>query len=72
MTVEITIPVSPEQAEVIVDSLIEGTDVGLLPDERAWMLSHARKLHPGCKILGADLDIPTATWTLTLNSTETL
>lgn len=62
----ITIPVSPEQAEVIVDCLIEGEEVGLLPDERAWMLSHARKRHPNCKILGADLDIPAAAWVLTL------
>ena len=64
----LTIPVSPDQLEAIADHLFEGKELGMLPDERAWMRAHARKKYWGCKILAADLDIEEGTWVLTLET----
>ena len=64
---ELRVPVSPEQEEVIADHLFKGTELGLLPGERAWMIGQARKVHAGCRIKAADLDIENATWVLTLD-----
>jgi hypothetical protein len=64
----LTIPCSPEQTDVIADHLIYDAVLGVQPDERAWMLSQARKQHPTCKILKADLDLENAEWILTLDS----
>jgi len=66
MSIILTIPVSPEQEDVIVDHVFEGKTLGVVSDEKAWMLNHARKAHPGCKILGADLNIATLEWDLTI------
>lgn len=62
----VEIPCSPEQEDVIADHLFYGGELGVLPDERAWMLSQARKLHPDCRILAAELVIESATWRLKL------
>jgi len=62
----ITIPVSPEQEEVIAEHFINGSELGVVVDEKVWMLAQARKQHPGCKILAADLNIPTLEWDLTI------
>lgn len=64
----LSIPVSPDQLEAIADHLLEGKELGMVADERAWMLSHARKKHWGCKVLAADLDIEEGTWMLTLET----
>jgi hypothetical protein len=63
---ELRIPCSPEQEDVIADHAMFNAPLGILPDEKAWMLSRARALHPGCKILAADLDIENASWVLTI------
>lgn len=63
----LTIDCSPEQIEVIADHLLEGKELGLLPDERAWMLTQARKTYPTCRITAAELNLGDATWTLTLS-----
>ena len=68
MIKELVIPVSQEQEDVLADHILLGTELGLLPDERAWMMSHAQKAHPGCKIVSADLNIEEAEWTLTLET----
>lgn len=62
----ITISVSPEQEEVITEHVFNGGELGVVADEKVWMLSQARKKHPGCKILAADLNIPTLEWDLTI------
>ena len=67
MKVELIIPCSPEQTEIIEDHLLEGRELGLQPDERAWMLAQARKKYPTCKILGAMLYVADAEWNLTLD-----
>lgn len=66
MSVTLKIDCSPEQLDVIEDHLLYGKELGLLPDERAWMLSHARKAYPTCKIVSADLDLENGKWTLDL------
>jgi len=64
--ITIRIPVSPEQEEVIALHLLKGTVLGMVEDERAWMLTHARNLYPGCTIKAADLDIGEGEWVLDL------
>lgn len=62
----LTIPVSPEQEDVITEHVFNGGELGVVNDEKAWMLNHARKKYPGCKIVAADLNIPTLEWDLTI------
>lgn len=69
MTTEaMIIPVSPEQEEVISLHLMKGIALGMVPDERAYMMHHAQKKFPGCKIIAADLDIHEGDWTLTIET----
>lgn len=67
---KLTIPCSPEQEDIIADHLIYKKELGVLPDERAWMLSYARKKYPACRILGANLDLENACWELELQIHE--
>jgi hypothetical protein len=62
----ITVPCSPEQEDIILEHGLGRGQLGVLPDERAWMIAQARKQQPGCRIIGADLDIENATWVLTV------
>lgn len=67
MSIVIAIPVSPEQEDVIADHAVYGRgELGVVAGENAWMLAQARKKYPGCKILSADLNIPTLEWDLTI------
>lgn len=66
--IELTVPVSPEQEDVIADHVLHGAELGLLPAERTWMVAQARKVHPNCKVMGADLDILNVTWMLKLET----
>lgn len=59
---ELEIPCSPEQEDVIADHLISGSVLGILPDERAWIISYVRKKYPTAKIKSADLDLSEAIW----------
>jgi hypothetical protein len=59
---ELQIPCSPEQEDVIADHLISGSALGILPDERAWIISYVRKQYPTAKIKSADLDLSEAIW----------
>lgn len=67
---KVEIPVSPEQEEVLADYLLSGGQLGMQPDERAWILSQVRAKYSGQRVLGADLDLETATWTLTLSDKQ--
>jgi hypothetical protein len=60
----IEVDCSPEQLEVIGDHLLDGKELGMQPDERHWMVAQARKLHPTCKVLNADLNLTKGTWSL--------
>lgn len=62
----VTIPVSPDQEDVITEHVLNGGELGVVADEKVWMLAQARKAHPGCRILGADLNVPTLEWDLTI------
>lgn len=64
--INLTIPVSPDQEDALVDHVLYGSELGMVPDERAWMMAHVQKAHPGCKIIAADLDLLLAVWVLTL------
>lgn len=61
---KITIDCSPEQMEVITDHFLEGKQLGMQPDERAWMLAQARKQNSAFRILSADLDEHNGKWIL--------
>lgn len=61
---EIRVPCSFEQGELIADHLLSGKKLYMRDDERAWMRQHAHKIHPGCKIISADLDLENCTWVL--------
>lgn len=64
---EIRVPVSPEQEELIVDHAI-GAELMLYPGERAWMLNQARKQVKNCIIVSADLDIENGEWVLSVTA----
>jgi uncharacterized membrane protein YkoI len=68
--VNLNIDCSPEQLEVLADHLLEGKALGVLPDEKHWMLSKARKKFPNCRILSADLDIANGTWNLEIQENK--
>jgi len=59
---QIRVPCSPEQEEVIFYHAATDAELGILPDERAWIMAQARTVHPGCTVTGADLDIENGTW----------
>lgn len=63
---ELRVPCSPEQEDILLEHALGKCELGVLPDERAWMLAQARKQSPGCRIVAADLDIENATWVLTV------
>jgi len=53
---------SPEQEDVIADHLLLGKELGMLPDERAWIIAGVKKDYPNGRILSADLDLENAMW----------
>lgn len=63
---ELIFPVSPEQEEVLADHFLLGTEMGVQPDERAWIRAKVCKLAPGKRILSADMDIENGTWRVTV------
>lgn len=62
--IELIIPCSPEQEEVIADHLFLGYALGMQPDERAWIIAHIVKQQPTGRVTSADLNIADATWTV--------
>lgn len=59
---EIKVPCSPEQEDVIADHLLFGGELGILPDERAWIKNHVQKRHPEGRVVTAQLDLENAQW----------
>jgi hypothetical protein len=57
----IRVPCSPEQKEVVLDHLLSLRELGMQPDERAWIIAQAKK-QGAVKILAADLDIESGEW----------
>lgn len=58
----IQVPCSPEQEDVIAESLLYGKELGMVPDERAWILNHVNRKFPNSRVLNADLMIEDAAW----------
>lgn len=58
----IRVPCTPEQEDVIADHLIHGRELGILPDERAWIRQQVNKQEPSARIVGAELDLENAVW----------
>lgn len=59
---EIKVPCSPEQEDVIADHLLFGGELGILPDERAWIKNHVQKRYPEGRVVAAQLDLENAQW----------
>ena len=51
---------------MIEEHLLSRAQLGMQPDERAWILAQVNKVHPGAKILSADLNLENAAWTVEL------
>jgi hypothetical protein len=68
MQFEYTIPVSFDQLEAIEDHLFQGEELGMVSDERVWMLKQLHKKYPGAKILAADLNQIDGTWLLKVDT----
>ena len=64
---EVRVPISPEQEDVLVDHAMGLGPLAMQPDERAWIRAQVAKKHPGKKITGADLDIQRGEWIVTLS-----
>jgi hypothetical protein len=58
----ITVPCSPEQEDILADHLLFNQELGILPDEKAWILSSVRKHYPNAKILNAELQLDEGVW----------
>lgn len=62
--VDLAIGCSPEQLDIVENHLINDAELGILPDERHWMIAKARSIYPLCKIVSADLDLENGKWKL--------
>ena len=60
--VETFVPCSSEQEDVIADHLLHGKELGILPDERAWIKHQVRAQHRDGIVVGAQLDLENARW----------
>ncbi len=61
-TIELRFNCSPDQEEVIADHLLLGHELGMQPDEKAWILKNVEKRKPGYRVISAMLDIANAEW----------
>jgi hypothetical protein len=59
---EFRIQCSEDQLDIIEDFLVSGGELGMQPDERAWIIAHAKKKYPTGKVIGADLDVVEGEW----------
>lgn len=62
MVSELRFPCSPEQEEIVADHLLLGYELGMQPDERAWILAQVRKVYPTGRVKAAELDLENAQW----------
>lgn len=62
----LTFSVSPEQKEVVLDHLFFDSELGILPDEKAWIVSQVQRRSPGARILKADLVVEEFNWSVTV------
>ena len=65
---EVRIPCSPDQEDVIADHLLLGNAIGMQPDERAWIIANVRKLYPQARVQSADLDLAESEWVVQIKS----
>ena len=67
--IELRVPCSPDQEDVIADHLLNGTALGMQPDERAWIIAQTRKVYPTGRVTAADLDVGEAEWVIQVQLT---
>ena len=60
--IELSIPCSPDQEDVIADHLLSGKQLGMQPDERAWIIANVRRQYPTGIVRSADLNLAESTW----------
>ncbi len=60
----ITVECSPEQEDIIVDHQLYSQELGILPDEKQWILNKVQKKYPHCKIKKVELDLFNVEWKL--------
>lgn len=56
------VPCSPEQEDVIAESLLYGKELGMVADERAWILACVNRAYPNARVLNANLMMEDAAW----------
>lgn len=64
--VQMTIPVSPEQEDIIFDHAFYDSELGILPDEKVWVYRKMRKKYPNGRLVESKLSIADYTWILTV------
>lgn len=62
MESELKIAPSDEQIDVLLDYSLNKSNLVMVPGERAWIMSHVKKISPLSKILSAHLDTFNAVW----------
>lgn len=67
MSLEFRFQCSPEQEEVIADHLFLGKELGMLPDERAWIVAQVKRAYPNYRVKSANLDLENAQWVVQLH-----
>ena len=65
---ELRVPASPEQIDVLADHLIYGHELGMIADEKQWMIAQVRKKYSNATILAANLDCENAEWVLAIKN----
>jgi hypothetical protein len=60
--IQLKIPCSQDQLDVIEEFLLHGLELGIQPDERAWIIAHVKKQHPTGRVTSADLNLAEGEW----------
>lgn len=68
----IVVPASYEQGEQIMEHHLRGGAVTIISGEKERLVRAAQRKFPGCRVVGAELDIENADWTLTIEHRSTV
>lgn len=66
----IVLPASFAQAEEVTEHHLRGGPVIIVPGEKEMLVRAARRKFPGCRVVGADLDVEKAEWSVTIQVAE--
>lgn len=62
----VTVQCSLEQELLVEEHLLKGRQLFVAPSERQRLITWVQRHHPGHKVVGAELDLETASWKLDL------